>query len=456
MATGYVQSLYALGASVVDAAVAWRGVGGRLTKIDGTPPTLRPLAAHRDGALMTVPSPDSLDAFGRARVSTVDPLWVMKHTFDANPDLMVTKVDNVASTAAYDSATASVIMTTRAAANGRVVRQSRQYIPYQPGRSHLIFATFLFGSAVANVTRQVGLFDDSNGVFFQQNGTTNLRFVVRKGASDTATAQSSWNLDKLDGTGSSGITLDVTKVQLLVIDLAWLGVGQVRFGFNISGRTIWCHASQTANSGTSVYMASPSLPIRWEINNNAATSSNTMSEICGAVFSEGGGDPSTGFPLAASTSLIFPAGMSITPAANSRALLTAVRLKTAYTRAQLIPHAFEAVTTSAGTCAIELWLAPETAFATVPAAGVWVSLSTATEGAPGNAAGWGAFTTTSARLLASTLVSNSTRSSATVTQQDLRVGADVDGVRDYLVLATYDLGSRPTVAGAELELLEVY
>lgn len=456
MATGYVQSLYALGASVVDAAVAWRGVGGRFTKVDGTSPTMKPFAMDRDGSIYCATSPSEQDAFGRQRVSPVEPLWNMKHTFDINADLMVTKVDNVASTAAYDSATASVIMTTRAAANGRVVRQSRQYIPYQPGRSHLIFATFLFGSAVANVTRQVGLFDDNNGVFFQQNGTTNIRFVVRNGASDTATAQSSWNLDKLDGTGSSGITLDLTKAQLLVIDLAWLGVGQVRFGFNISGRTIWCHAAWTANLATSVYMASPSLPVRWEINNNAATSSNTMSEICGSVFSEGGGDPATGFPISSSTSSVFPAGMAITPAANSRALLQAVRLKTAYTRAQLVPHAYEAVTSSAGTCAIELWLAPESAFATVPAAGVWVSISTATESVAGNAAGWGAFTTTSARLLSSVLISNQTRSVAAVTQQDLKVGADVDGVRDYLVLATYDLGSRPTVAGAELELLEVY
>jgi hypothetical protein len=67
--------------------------------------------------------------------------------------------------------------------------------------------------------------------------------------------QSAWNGDKLDGTGASGLTLDLTKPQILWMDFEWLGVGNVRCGFIINGQYIVCHTYQTANVyGTSVYM----------------------------------------------------------------------------------------------------------------------------------------------------------------------------------------------------------
>jgi hypothetical protein len=56
-----------------------------------------------------------------------------------------------------------------------------------------------------------------------------------------------WNGDKLDGTGASGLTLDLTKPQILWIDFEWLGVGNVRCGFIINGQYIVCHTYQTAN-----------------------------------------------------------------------------------------------------------------------------------------------------------------------------------------------------------------
>jgi hypothetical protein len=45
----------------------------------------------------------------------------------------------------------------------------------------------------------------------------------------------------MDGTGRSGITLDVTKTQIFIVDLEWLGVGRVRLGFVIDGKIYYCH-----------------------------------------------------------------------------------------------------------------------------------------------------------------------------------------------------------------------
>ena len=102
--------------------------------------------------------------------------------------------------------------------------------------------------------------------------------------------QSSWNGDKLDGSGPSGLTLDLTKPQILWMDFEWLGVGNVRCGFIINGLYIVCHTYQTANVyGTSVYMTTATLPVRYEITNTGTTaSSSSLKQICSSVVSEAG------------------------------------------------------------------------------------------------------------------------------------------------------------------------
>ena len=49
-----------------------------------------------------------------------------------------------------------------------------------------------------------------------------------------------WNIDKMDGTGSSLYNLDLTKMQMFYIDYSWYGAGAVRFGFknNRGGDTL--------------------------------------------------------------------------------------------------------------------------------------------------------------------------------------------------------------------------
>jgi hypothetical protein len=106
-------------------------------------------------------------------------------------------------------------------------------MPYQPGKSLLILATFCMNAAKTNLRQRVGYFDDNNGIFLEQNGTSVPAFTIRTNTSgtpsDTNTVlQSSWNGDKLDGTGPSGITLNLARVQIMWTDIEWLGVGNVR------------------------------------------------------------------------------------------------------------------------------------------------------------------------------------------------------------------------------------
>ena len=50
------------------------------------------------------------------------------------------------------------------------IRQSRPYHRYQPGKTMYMASNVNFGASVSGQTQRVGIFDDSNGIFFLQNG----------------------------------------------------------------------------------------------------------------------------------------------------------------------------------------------------------------------------------------------------------------------------------------------
>jgi hypothetical protein len=148
-------------------------------------------------------------------------------------------------------------------------------------------------TAKTGLRQRVGYFNVQNGVYLQQNDTT-VSFVLRSytgGSVDESRAvtQANWNGDKLDGTGKSGYTLDLTKSQIMFVDIEWLGVGSVRCGFIIDGKFIIAHTFHNANTYNTVYMTTATLPVRYEITNTSATASaSSLKQICSSVLSEGG------------------------------------------------------------------------------------------------------------------------------------------------------------------------
>jgi hypothetical protein len=110
--------------------------------------------------------------------------------------------------------------------------------------------------------------DTSMIVCPEYKGTTitSGKVIVSK-RSQQRVAQSSWNIDKCDGTGPSGYNVDLTKMQMLYIDYSWYGAGAIRFGFkNQRGEIIYAHRIPNANLRTEAYMRSGNLPARYECN----------------------------------------------------------------------------------------------------------------------------------------------------------------------------------------------
>jgi len=197
------------------------------------------------------------------------------------------------------------------ASGDKVVRQTHKYWPYQPGKSQLIMMTGAMGAPKTNVRKRIGYFDTDDGVYFEQsNGTINI--VLRTSTSgsvvNTPVPQSDWNLDTFDGSedygNPNGLSIDISFAQIFFIDLQWLGVGRVRFGFVIRGVPLYCHEILNANLLTTVYMKTAALPVRYEIENTGVSVGNTdMWHICSTVVSEGGFEIPAGFKFAASNKI---------------------------------------------------------------------------------------------------------------------------------------------------------
>lgn len=232
----------------------------------------------------------NVDAFGRLRISSPLTLFDSSHRYTDNS----LWVDGITGTAAatFSANEGLVNLTVGSASGDEIVRETIKVFSYQPGKSLLVMSTFVLGTANANLRQRVGYFGAANGIYFERDGTT-LYMVERSSVSgsvvNTRVAQANWNQDKLDGTGPSGLILDATKAQILYMDIEWLGLGTVRTGFVIDGAFVPVHNFNHANLITTTYITTASLPLRYEMRNNAATgSSSTLKQVCSTVISEGG------------------------------------------------------------------------------------------------------------------------------------------------------------------------
>lgn len=280
----------------------------------------------------------SFDAFGRLRVSNPFTLFDSQNRYQKDPQF--SEELTTGGTATYVANESSVDLAVTTSSGSKAVRQTYRVFPYQPGKSLLVLATFVMNAGKENLRQRVGYFNNDNGVFFQVSNTTKS-FVLRTNTSgtpsDTRTVnQADWNGDKLDGTGPSGLTLDTTKAQILYMDFEWLGVGSVRCGFVINGAFILCHTFNNANDLDKVYMTTAILPIRYEIENTAATASaSTLTQICSSVVSEGGYQQVAALTWARMTSV-----MSATTTFQP---MVSIRLKSTALGAVVIPSVFNAI-----------------------------------------------------------------------------------------------------------------
>ena len=278
------------------------------------------------GIYVTIqPGGPSSDAFGRLR--TVNPLTLFDSSHRYHDNGLWTTSSGTGGTSSFDANAGLVTMNVTTTSGSEVIRETTKCFSYQPGKSLLVMSTFVMNAAKTGLRQRVGYYGASNGMYVELDGST-LSFVERSSSTgslvETRVAQANWNIDKLDGTGRSGLTLDIAKAQILWMDIEWLGLGTVRLGFVINGQFIHCHSFHHANLITSTYITTASLPLRYEITNTATTaSSSTLKQICSTVLSEGGYEL-RGLQQAVGTSINAPYALT---ASGTYYPLASIRLK---------------------------------------------------------------------------------------------------------------------------------
>lgn len=272
-----------------------------------------------DPTVFIVPTEELQDAFGRLRMSQPHTIAAHKFLYDENPTRWHTVLSGNGSSA-YIHDESSVGLTVTTTSGDKVVRQTALYYDYVPKKSHNITMTLVPGADEANRRQRWGYFDINNGVFFEyQDGS--LKVVVRSNAGGNGPVDIPHDKDSeesYDGKKNfiRELPLDLTKAQICSIDFQWLGVGRVRYYFSVNGKLFCTAEVNHDNFSDGVYMATPNLPVRYEIENTGVCGAGTtMKQICSSVESEGGAEAS-GIEMVASnkiTAVSVPTGGAYVP-----------------------------------------------------------------------------------------------------------------------------------------------
>lgn len=322
--------------------------------------------------LRTTLGPTASDAFGRFRVSQPFTLFDSVQRYQDN--LTFATYTASGGTSTHDASASVIDMTVDGTDGSTVYRETKKVFPYQPGKSMLIMETFVMAAAKTGLRQRVGYYDFRDGFFLEQDDD-DIYFVRRSNSSgsvvETRIAKSEWNITPLDGTGADNITLDLTVAQILFTQIEWLGVGSVTMGFVIKGKFIPCHRFDHSNEPGAVttYMGTACLPIRYEIENTAATSaSDTLKAICQTVISEGGYQLE-GRPTAVGHSIVTP--RTTVTAQNGLIIpMISIRLKANREGAVVIPTNYSFAPITAAN--YEIFIIQEA----VTSGGAWTSAGT--------------------------------------------------------------------------------
>lgn len=246
-------------------------------------------------------------------------------------------------TATWDANWCAVKSQVTSTVGSKVIRQTRNVMRYVPGRPAEFSHAYFWGTPVSGIRKRLGQFDENNGFYLEQDTTGEYYCVIRSSTSgsplEQRIARPSWNGDKLDGLGTSGLILNKNATQLLVVDYEWYGAGMIRFSLVINNETIVLHTFYSANKLMAPWCSTPFIPMRSEIENVSSGQGDYMYQISQCHSQEATSD-NLGTPVAISTPVT---GISL-QTQNIFYPVLSIRLKSTNLNAIIIPQYLQAGT----------------------------------------------------------------------------------------------------------------
>lgn len=230
-------------------------------------------------AFLDTMGPYSRTTFGQLRVAMRETQFDNVQEYGLDARAWGTQTAN-GGTVAFNTTTGMTDLTVTSASGSTAKLRTNTHFIYQPGAVTRIILTVVHGSAgVANQRRRWGFFNDSDGIFFELNGTS-LSLVRRTSTGgspvDAPIPQASWT--------APGNAPTLTNGNRFEIELQWLSFGTVRVWAN----GLPLHTFEFANSIVLPYTRTAQLPISLEIENTGASTAATLSYVCSTVYLDGG------------------------------------------------------------------------------------------------------------------------------------------------------------------------
>ena len=277
-------------------------------------------------------------ATNRRKVSNYEITEFNTFQYTKDPLIWDEEITGTASST-LDTYEATLVLSVGTTTGDRIERQTKRVLPYIPGRENEVIMHFKLNAQQPGIVKRLGILDERSGIYFEDDGTT-YNVVLRKttsgGTTETRIARANWNGDKLDGTGGSGITIDFTKFQTLVIEYNWF-TGHAEIKFIIGNYSHPIHQFEFNNSEDAVITNTPFLPIKWDIHNTTGVSGTHTLEISSyATLSEAGSVP-LGVKNTVTTPLV---GVKCTDALTYYPILS-IRLRSDRIKGIVLPLAFQ-------------------------------------------------------------------------------------------------------------------
>lgn len=313
------------------------------------------MLAHSDGNFITRTNPwgnpvvriddDTVQhtSLNRRKVSTFELVDYATFTTSKDSDIFDESASGTGS-ATHDPYLGLVKLEVGSTAGDEIIRQSKRVQRYLPGRQNEFGTTCIFGTPTTGIRRRVGMFDELDGFFFEDSGDGTYRCVLRRntagGVVEESYARADWNVDKLDGTGPSGITANPEMIQHLSMEYEWYGAGMIEWNFVIDNNKYPIHRILHANREDHTWCSHASLPIRYELTNVSGTAgTHTFYQGAHSLSAEG-------------TTTLLGRQKSISNAVTGKTLTTsntfypmvAIRLKVDGLNGVIIPDEYSAAT----------------------------------------------------------------------------------------------------------------
>ena len=231
-------------------------------------------------------------------VSSTEQYSISGYPFGTDTDNWLNTADSIGHTISHLADSRGMRVAINGTNTSKVKRQSARVFTYAAGNDHDV--TFATKYELQNGARaQIGYFDNDNGLFFRIDkalGEYTISTVRRSKASGTleeeVIPQSNWNIDKLDGTGVSGKTLNKVSIQMMFISFTWYGGGSAILGFKIDRELIPVHIFTSANRLSHTLIGEPNQPFRIEVTNQGVSTAGTSNiDIWGLHLAINGSDP---------------------------------------------------------------------------------------------------------------------------------------------------------------------